>query len=103
MFYESQKRGDTNTSQNNGTVFKPDKAHNFTILTMLSEEADDTPDYYMTITYRGDTNSVLLIPYLKNSYMKGNTLEGAYKNGGPEAATKLLADSTGVKISKYIK
>ena len=102
-FYESQKRGDSNTSQNNGTVFKPDKAHNFTILTMLSDEADDAPDYYMTITYRGDTNSVLLMPYLKNSYMKGSTLEKAYQNGGAEAATKLVADATGVKITKYIK
>ncbi len=101
-FYESQKR-EENVSQNTGTVFKPDKSYNFTVLTMLSDEADDNPDYYMTITYKGDTNSIILMPYLKNAYMKGNTLAGAYRNGGAEAATKLIADATGVKISKYIK
>ena len=101
-FYESQKRED-NTSQNTGTVFKPDKAHSFTVLAMLSDEPDDAPDYYMTITYRGDTNSIILMPYLKNSYINGNTLAGVYKNGGADAAVKLIADATGIKMSKYIK
>lgn len=102
-FYESRKREENNNSHNTGTVFKPDKAHNFTVLAMLSDDADDAPDYYMTITYRGDQNSVILMPYLKNSYLKGDTLEGAYKKGGAEAATKLIADATGIKMTKYIK
>ncbi|MBQ8789920.1 MAG: LCP family protein [Ruminiclostridium sp.] len=101
-FYESQKR-EENVSQNTGTVFKPDKAHNFTVLAMLADEAGSVPDYYMTVTYRGDTNSIILMPYLKNSCMNGNTLANAYRNGGAEAATKLVADATGVKISKYVK
>ena len=102
-FYKSQERGEINTSHGTGTTFKPDKAHSFTILTMLSDNVADAPDYYMTITYRGDTNTVILMPYLKNSYMKGKTLAGEYDNGGAEAATKLIADATGVKITKYIK
>ncbi len=101
-FYSSQENNDNTVQEYSGTVFKPDSSYNFTILVTLSEDADSVPLHYITLTYRGDTNSVILMPYLGDSFINGKTLTNHYKNGKEDAVMKALSAATKVNISKYI-
>lgn len=102
-FYESQKGNDTSVPEYTGTVFKPNSSYNFTVLACLSKNLDSAPDYYMTVTYRGDTNSIILMPYLANTYINGSTLKEAYQGGQETAVMQSLSAATGVTIEKYVR
>lgn len=101
-FY-SEKDSQSNVSQHTGTVFKPDSSYNFTVLAALSKGSDDAPGYYMTITYRGDTNSIMLMPYLPESSFGGQNLKDAYAGGGADAVMKVLNSGLGLNITKYVR
>ncbi len=101
-FYESQKKTENTGNEYSGTVFRPDASYNFTMLISISKDAGDIPLQYMTLTYRGDTSSVILMPYLADSFVDGKTLTNHYKNGKEEAVMTALSNATKIKISKYI-
>ncbi len=101
-FYEANNDRPT-SSDNIGTAFRPDASHNFTTLIMISKTADDVPEQYMTITYRGDANSFTIMPYLSSSSFGGDTLKQSYINAGAEAVMKNLTDAYGVEVKHYVK
>lgn len=102
-FYASHTSNSSTSSQQNGTAYKPDANSNFTVLAMLGKSADDAPDYYMTITYRGDLNSIIVMPYLSKTEFGGQTLKDEYIGGGAEAVLKSVSNAAGVEIKKYIR
>lgn len=101
--FNEKKQNVTSEEQYSGTVFKPNASHNFTVLAMLSETADDIPDYYMTLTYRGDKNCIIVMPYLSDTSFGGETMKNAYVSGGAESVMKIINDALGTDITKYVK
>ena len=102
-FYEAQRSGNTgNVSQQQGTLFVPDKSYNFTILLSLSENIDTAPERFMTLTYRADKNTVVLMPYLANTEINGKTLKTIFSESGGEETAKQLSAASGITIDKYI-
>ena len=102
-FYEAQRSGNTgNISQPQGTRFVPDKSYNFTILLTLSKDIDTPPERFMTLSYRADNNSVVLMPYLANTEINGKTLKTIFSESGGAETAKQLSEASGIKIEKYI-
>ena len=56
----------------------------------------------MTLTYRADKNTVVLMPYLANTEINGKTLKTIFSESGGEETAKQLSAASGITIDKYI-
>ncbi len=102
-FYSSQRAGNTSVPDDNrGTAFLTSPTYNFTVLLTLSEDSDSAPTEYMTLTYRSDEGSVILMPYLASSVVSGKTLRDTYFASGEDGIMQAISAASGVEIKKYV-
>lgn len=85
--------------------FKPTSAHNFVMLSMLSDAPSDNPDLFTIISYNAVGNEVCLIPLPSGLSVEltGNTLSNIYFTEGGEAVVKAVEEAVGVKCGSFVK
>lgn len=85
--------------------FKPTSAHNFVMLSMLSDAASDNPDLFTMISYNAVDNEVCLIPLPSGLSVEltGSTLSSIYFSDGGEAVVKAVEEAVGVKCGSFVK
>ncbi|MBE6902290.1 MAG: LytR family transcriptional regulator [Ruminococcaceae bacterium] len=84
--------------------FRPDASHNFTLLTMIGDEAGAMPQLFMMVSYNAVENTVVFIP-LPNGISVADserTLPNVYAALGGTGAVKAVADATGITCDGYI-
>lgn len=85
--------------------FKPTSAHNFVMLSMLSDAASDNPDLFTIISYNAVENEICLIPLPSGLSVEvtGSTLSSIYFSEGGEAVVKAVGEVVGVNCESFVK
>ena len=85
--------------------FKPTSAHNFVMLTMLSDGSSDSPELFSIVSYNAVENEVCFIPLPSGLSVErtGKTLSGIYASDGGEAVGKAIEDAVGVSCASFVK
>lgn len=85
--------------------FKPTSAHNFVMLSMLSDAPTDNPELFTIISYSAVNNEVCFIPLPTglSVELNGRTLSNIYFSQGGEAAIKAVEEAVGVKCESFVK
>lgn len=85
--------------------FKPTTAHNFVMLSMLSDGSSDAPELFMMISYNAVENDICFIPLPAGLSVErtGKTLSGIYASDGGEAVEKAVEEAVGVSFGSFVK
>lgn len=84
--------------------FRPDPSHSFSVMTMLSDSADEMPSLYILAHYNAVENSVVFIA-LPNGISvpeTGRTLPNVYAAQGGQGVVDAVASAIGVNCDGYI-
>lgn len=84
--------------------FRPDSSHNFTIITTLSDRAQDTPELFIIVSYNAVDNSLVFIPVPNGiSIPSGErSLSNIFASKGGEGVAEAVSNATGVSFDGYI-
>ncbi|MBE6889697.1 MAG: hypothetical protein E7485_06750 [Ruminococcaceae bacterium] len=84
--------------------FRPDKSHNFTLVTMLSDESTDIPELFMIMSYNAVENTVVFIPVPKGISVseEGRDLSNVFEVKGGNGVLSAVSSATGLKCDAYV-
>ena len=85
--------------------FKPTTAHNFVMLSMLSDAPSDNPELFTIISYNAVNNEVCFIPIPAglSIELNGRTLSNIYFSQGGEEVVKAVEEAVGVNCESFVK
>lgn len=85
--------------------FKPTNAHNFVMLSMLSDGSSDSPELFTLISYTAVSNEICFIPIPSGISVEysGRTLSSIYASQGGEAVEKAVEEILGINCNSYVK
>lgn len=86
-------------------TFKPTKADNFNIITMLSDGDYEMPTLFVLGLYNAVDSRVTLVPLPNGMSVssEGRNLTNVYAAQGGEAVSQIVGDTLGIKIDGYAK
>ncbi len=105
LFPEQSESVGLTTSGDIEENFKPNSSHNFVMMTMLSDKAEDSPDLFIMYAYNAVNNEICLIPLPIgiSIELNGRTLSNIYTAQGGDAVIKAVEEAIGVTCQSFVK
>lgn len=105
LFPESKQTSASNPTGGDVTEdFRPNKSHNFTIMTTLADRAHDVASVFILVSYNAVDNSLVFIPISDGISVSAEdrSLSNIYASRGAEGVSEAVSKVTGVTIDGYI-
>ncbi len=101
---KSEPAGLTSSGELTGD-FQPTAEHDFTLLAMVSDGADELPTLYMIAAYNAVESRLTFMPLPAGVSItaEGRDLRNIYEAKGGEGVIKAIESSCSVKCDKYVK
>lgn len=104
LFPEARETGLTDSGELSDD-FVPDSSMNLSVMTMISDGAEDLPDLFIIASYNAVENRLMFVPVTQGISLEsaGRTLPNIYAAQGAEGVEKAVSDQCGIQFDGYVK
>lgn len=104
LFPEARETGLTDSGELSDN-FVPDSSMNLSVMTMISDGAEDLPELFIIASYNAVENRLMFVPVTQGISLEsaGRTLPNIYAAQGAEGVEKAVSDQCGIQFDGYVK
>lgn len=104
LFPEARETGLTDSGELSDD-FVPDSSMNLSVMTMISDGAEDLPELFIIASYNAVENRLMFVPVTQGISLDsaGRTLPNIYAAQGAEGVEKAVSDQCGIQFDGYVK
>ncbi len=104
LFPETKETSGLTSTGELADDFRPDKSHNFTLMTTLSDRAQDVPELFIMVSYNAVDNALVFIPIPNGISITSDerSLSNIFASRGGEGVAEAVTNATGVNFDGYI-
>ncbi len=104
LFPETKETSGLTSTGELADDFRPDSSHNFTLMTTLTDRAQDVPELFILVSYNAVDSALVFIPIPNGISIPADerSLSNIFASKGGEGVAQAVSNATGVRVDGYI-